>query len=275
MRNLQVLLAALVLVLALLAPAAQAEDTFYLESDTGVEFWNANMDSLDECWFGPTGSLVYGKAGEDGSIRAEDSNPFNECPDDWGSNMAYSANGGSVGAFGFGAFDPAVGSSSLSCQANGSEWEEGNYYTPIESFMTIEADGHSCTIAWLPGARPSGLARVPLASMGWHSRLTDSLAPVSSGRAKVSVQLFGKGRRAVRDRVTLRTRSGRPIGQAEGTSKLGARAHAIAVPLAPFARERLAEKRELIVRASLTHADGTPGSGDTTKWLLLRGARAE
>jgi hypothetical protein len=100
--------------------------------------------------------------------------------------------------------------------------------------------------------------------------MVDSLARVSGGKAKVSVQVFGAGERPVRDALTLRTRSGRVIGRGVGSTRAGASATSIAVPLAPFARERLAEKRELVVSALLEHADGTPGSGDRTRQLVVR-----
>lgn len=250
--------------------SAQAEDSFYFESDTGMKFLGANMDDLEgECWFGATGNLIEDNAAENGSIRSENDSPFDECSAAWGANMTYYVKGKGIGAFGFGAFDPLVGSSTVSCQANGVEWERGNGYTPIERFMSAEAEGRTCTVEWLPGVEAAPGARL-LPTARWHSRMVDSLARASKGRAKIEVQVFGQGKRAVRERVTLRNRSGRLIGRGTGVARVGSRSTAIAVSLAPFARERLADERELVAKAVLEHVDGTPGTGDRTRQLVVR-----
>jgi hypothetical protein len=266
-------LLALLAVAALAVPAAEAEDVFYFESNTGMKFLGANMDNLEEeCWFNPSGNMIWENAAEDGSIHAIDDNPFDNCSAAWGANMTYYVHGKGIGAIGFGGFDPLVGSATVECQANGYEWEEGNFYTPIERYMTSEADGLTCTAEWLPGQGPPQSARSSRAEGGWHSRLVNSLAPVKGGAAMVSVQVFGRGNHSLRDQVTLRTRSGKLIGSGSGVSEVGARAHRIAVPLAAFARKRLKQKHELTVRAVLRHVDGAPGTGDETKQLVLRHA---
>jgi hypothetical protein len=259
---------------------AQAEDAFYLESSTGMKFGGEYMDSIEPgCWFGPTGNMIPGNAAEDGSIRS-DISPFDQCSDAWGGAFGFGLNGQNYFGFEFGAYDWGLASATLDCEGRGVESAEIEGVNPIERLMSAEVDGLTCTIEWLPGARPSplrrplsgdrGYAQEPLAAKGWHSRIVSSLATVRGGKAKVRSQIFGRPRREIRDRLTLRMPSGRLIGRGVGSGETGSRAHRITVPLAPFARQLLAEKKDLLVRASLTHADGTPGSGDETSQLVLR-----
>jgi hypothetical protein len=273
------LLAALIALIAISATPAQAEDAFYFQSSTGMKFLGEDMDGLEGgCWFGPTGNMIDGKAAENGSIRAE-FGPLSECDEAWGANFSFGLGGNSYGSVDFGAYDWPFAGSQLDCLGNGAESARLEGQIPIERFVSIEVEGDTCIVEWLPGARPTALARAVLPShnpglpglaRGWHSRLVSSLARVTGGTAKVRVQVFGTGSRAVRDRVTLRTRSGRLIGRGHGTSQTATRPRLISVPLTPFAQQLLAKKDEIVVRASLAHADGTPGSGDETKQLTLR-----
>ncbi|HET7416614.1 MAG TPA: hypothetical protein VFJ61_03170 [Solirubrobacterales bacterium] len=273
------LLVLLVALIAVGAAPAQAEDAFYFESSTGMKFLGEDMDGFQGgCWFGPTGNMIDGKAAEDGSIRA-DFGPLAECDEAWGANFSFGLGGSNYGSIDFGAYDWPFAGSQLDCLGNGAESARLEGQIPIERFMSIEVEGDTCIVEWLPGARPSALARevlpshnpgLPGLARGWHSRLVSSLARVSEGRAKVRVQVFGTGSRPVRDRITLRTRSGRLLGRGLGTSRTATRPRLVAVPLTPVARQLLAKKKEIVVRASLAHADGTPGSGDETKQLVLR-----
>jgi hypothetical protein len=265
---LTLILAAALSVLAV--PTAQAEDAFYLESSTGMKFAGEYMDVIEPgCWFGPTGNMIEGNAAEDGSIRS-DISPFDQCSDAWGSALGFGLNGQNYFGFNFGAYDWGLASATLDCEGRGVESAEAEGVNPIERLMSAEVDGLTCTIEWLPGARPSASSLAQRAVPSWHSRLVSSLAPVANGKAKVKAQLFGPGRRTVRDRVVLRIRSGRLIGEGVGSTRAGSRPGLVPVPLAPFARRLLAANKELVVRASVTHADGTPGTGDETKQLVLR-----
>jgi hypothetical protein len=273
------LLAALVALIAISAAPAQAEDAFYFESSTGMKFLGEDMDGFEGgCWFGPTGNMIDGKAAEDGSIRAE-FGPLAECDEAWGANFSFGFGGSNYGSVDFAAYDWPFAGSQLDCLGNGAESARLEGQIPIERFMSIEVEGDTCTVEWLPGARPTPHARevflapdpgLPGLARGWHSRLVSSLARVAGDRAKVRVQVFGTGSRVVGDRITLRSRSGRLLGRGLGTSRTATRPRLISVALTPFARRLLAKKKEIVVRASLAHADGTPGSGDETKQLTLR-----
>lgn len=266
------ILAALLAVTAigLLATPAQAEDDFYFESSAGTSFLGVAMDSPEPgCWFGATGNLVWEAVAEDGSIRSEDS-PLTGCREWWGAQMTYRVEDRGFGAIQFFANDPEDGSSTVTCEALGAEWAAASGYAPIERFLTAEAEGRTCLVEALPSnlLRPGpGLLA---ARQGWHSRIVDSLARVRGRAAKVRVQVFGAGRRRVEDEVLLLTGSGRVIGRASRTSRVGSGPLAIRVRLARFARKKLAKKGELVVKALLSHADGTPGTGDVTESLVLR-----
>lgn len=256
--------------LVLLAAPAQAEDDFYFESNGGMSFLALAADSPEAgCWSAGTGNLVWGTAAEDGSIRSENS-PLTGCREWWGAQLAYQVEERGFGAIQFFANDPENGSSTVSCEALGAESAAANGYVPIERTMTAEAEGRACVVE----ALPSNLLRPGLgllaARSGWHSRIVDGLARVRGRAAKVRAQVFGAGRRRVEDEVLLLSRSGRVIGRGSGTSRVGSGPQAIRVRLARFAAKKLAKKGELVVKALLSHADGTPGTGDETESLVLR-----
>lgn len=284
------LIAALAVALALFPSAAAAEDAFYFENETGIGFAGTMPPPEDGCWFGMTGLFVSGPgASQEGSLRSQ-IDLFSDCEEEfWDPFLAYNQTpagsyteegftkylfSGGVGAISFLASDPRVGSATLSCETNGASWEEGNGYTPIEPYMTVEVDETTCTVDWVPGMAGTG-ARVSATGAkrpaGSHLRLVDSLARVVGDEAQVRAQAFGAGERDVRARVRLTTLNGRPLGRTRGWLRTGAEARVLAVPLPPSARRALAGKRrELTVRATLTHAEGSAGSGDTTRRLILR-----
>ncbi len=268
--------------LLLAAASAEAHDTFTFQGPAGVEFRNYDeatnspwqAEAEDQCWVGRTGNLVEEQSGSEGSIHAFPETRPATCPERWTAYMGYRQ-----GRYTFGGilFRPWVleGSwSTVQCIIPDLESELFDELFPasIEMLMSAEADGTTCIVEWLPGkGSGSALARAAsLAPAGWHSRMVDSLARVAGGTAKVRVEIFGSGKRTVRDRVTLRTRGGRLIGSATGAGHTAAGPRTIAVPLAPFAQRALAQKGELMVRARLRHADGTPGTGDRTRQLVLR-----
>ena len=286
-------LCALVLVVAMAAfliaaPAAQAEDTFYLRNETGERLIPNEPDELEEnCWFDATGVLdpdEPGSAAPLSSITAEE-HVF-ECVSGWGANISYRVpphwhvehrehtlvGGGNVGAIGFFARDPLIGDATLLCQALGEEWDEGNGFIPIEEFMTAEVDGLTCTISWLPGVNastPLDLTSASLRAYAGHVRLVDSLAPVVGREAKVRVQVFGLGNARHRVTVTLRDQAGQPIGTGSRFLPVGDRSHMITVALSPATVRELDSRHELRVKAAVDIAS-QGGTGDKTTQLLLR-----
>jgi hypothetical protein len=287
------MLGALVLLLAmaavlLAAPRAGAEDNFTVRNETGERFTPNNQDNFEEeCWYDATGIFnpATGSAGVLSSITAE-AHLF-ECNDGWGSNLGYGQTletfeqnerevyfwWGGVGAFAFSAYDPSIGAGTLSCQAAGSEWAEGNYFTPIERFMTAEVDGRTCTIAWLPGvgggAARLGLASKPSRAAAGHVRFVGSLASVLGRTAKVPVQVFGLGSAHHRVTVTLRSASGERLGSGSRILKVGDRSRVIDVALSPAAAREVSTRHEFKVKAAVDIAS-PGGTGDTTTQLLLR-----
>ncbi|HVY96428.1 MAG TPA: hypothetical protein VHA54_05665 [Solirubrobacterales bacterium] len=282
--NRLLLAAALALLALVVVPAAQASDAFYFENETGMVFTPNDMDSLEsECWYGATGVFVAGPSGsEDGSVRSE---AGLGCREFFGANLAFKQRyGGSweqsegpvffweggVGAFGFQADDPLVGFSSVDCAANGPGWEEGNGFRPIEAFMTAEVDGNTCTVEWLPGIDAGDVATGSAAgsAAAGHVRFVDSRAEVRGGKARVRVQVFGRGGAQRRCTVVLRGKAGEAIGRASRELKVGDKARTIAVPLAPFARQALRVGHDLRAGAVLS-IDSVGGSGDNTSQLVL------
>lgn len=275
------------------SPAARAEDAFYFNNDTGMAFTPNDQDGIDgNCWLGATGLFIPGPTGAvNGSIRS-DVGPFDQCSSMWGSNLGYDQQYigsytqqqtggqvylwyGGIGAFGFSAYDPALGSATVACASNGTGWETGNGFTPIEAYMTSEADGTTCTVDWLPGVdgASAGARAAANTSTASHTRFVDSLAEVWDGRAHPRVQTFGTRRVSVRDAVVLRTRGGKVIGRGTKTLRVGDEPQTVAVTLSRSARKVLAKGRELTVRASIEHARGAQGTGDTTAQLVVRGKR--
>ncbi len=273
-------------VLALLAavPAARASDSFYFENETGMVFTPNDIDSLEEeCWYGATGVFVPGpKGAEDGSVHSE---AGLGCREFFGANLGFNQRyGGSweqsegrvywweggIGAFEFEANDPLLGFSSVDCSANGPEWEEANGFKPIEALMTAEVDGDTCTVAWLPGVDAGDVATGSAAgsAAAGHIRFVDSRAEVRGGRARVRVEVFGRGGAQRRCTVVLRGKAGEAIGRASRRLRVGDRARVISVPLAPFARQALRVGGDLRADAAVS-IDSLGGSGDTTTRLVL------
>jgi hypothetical protein len=270
---------AVVLLSAAFAAPAGAEDTFRFDNETGEGFTSSGRDTVPECWSGAHGALAaIGEPALNGSIRA-DVGPFEGCGEEWGASLAYGQTlaeswedegrmeywwTGGTGLFGFFAEDPVVGGATVSCPG-GSE-------SPILNEMSAEVDGTTCTVEWLPGAGPSGSARASAvaAPNAKYTRFVSSLAPVVDGMARVAVQAFARRDLLVEDEVVLRTLGGHVIGRATTLLRVGAKAKRIAISLAPAARKALAQGGDLVVKASISHVDGSKGSGDTTSQLVLR-----
>ncbi len=279
------MLAAALILAGMAASRAGAEDTFRFNNETGQGFTNGARDSVPECWSDDHGALgPQTEPALTGEIRA-DVGPFEGCGEWWGANLSYDQElweeympgndlwKGGVGAFYFAAEDPAFGPATLSCRATGREWAEKAEFptVPIENEMSSEVDGTTCTVAWLPGASATAAtASSTSTDSAKYSHFVDSLAPVVAGKARVQVQTFGRRRLTVEDAITLRTQSGRIIGQAKARLEVGAKARWIEVPLDPATRRALREKGFLLVRGSVRHIDGSAGGGDTTTQLVLR-----
>jgi hypothetical protein len=275
-----------VAILALVAvPLARASDTFRFDNETEMRFTANDQDELEEgCWYGTTGVFVPGPTPSvGGSVRSEAGlgceRPW------WGSNLAFdqtlagtwTQNGvevfdwtGGTGAFAFNAVDPLIGDSSVSCPSTGSEWSEANGMTPIEDFMTSEADGDTCAVQWLPGVSANTLtfaAKSPGPRAG-AVRMIDSLALVRGGKARVRVQVFGVGHALRQNDLVLRTHGGQVIGRASEMLRVGEQAAEVAVPLSAAALKELAKGKDMRVDAAV-HMDSPGGSGDTTTQLVL------
>jgi len=283
-----VVVAVLLVLTGLAASRAGAEDTFRFNNETGQGFTNGARDTVPECWYGDNGAL--GPQTEPkltGEIRA-DISPWESCGEWWGANLSYNQEfweeytpgndlwKGGVGAFVFDAEDPTVGPATLSCRAAGREWvERAEFPTqPIENVMSAEVDGTTCTVAWLPGAHTASAAAVGTAvDTAKYTHFVDSLAPVVGGKALVAVQTFGRSRLKVEDAITLSTQGGRVIGRAKARLEVGAKAQRVAVTLDAVTRRVLRRRGFLVVKAAVSHVDGSAGGGDTTTQLVLRPPR--
>jgi hypothetical protein len=281
------------LVLGTAAAPAGAEDAFYFQNETGIGFTGSMAPPEGECWFGITGIFIPSSSPSsgDGSVRS-DNDPFDNCAEIWDPYLGYHQHfdgsyvqegfpvylfSGGVGAVGFMASDPDLTSASTTCNTPGAEWEEANGYTPIEPYMTTEVDGTTCTVDWVPGMSAAG-AKASAAALSaakkpatTHLRFVSSLARVVGGEAQVEIQAFGRPRAEVRVAVRLTTKAGKPLGQGKAWTWVGAKPRIVAVPLRlPTYTTFMPKPLELKVRAVLTHVDGSAGSGDSTKQLLLR-----
>ncbi|MFN8216658.1 MAG: hypothetical protein U0R71_08685 [Solirubrobacterales bacterium] len=275
-------------VLAMFAPPrAAAEDTFRFENETGKGFTAGGRDTVPECWFGASGVLAPQTEPQLTGRISADVGPFESCGGFWSTTLSYDQEfledyemegqpgalwRGGVGGFAFDAEDPSIGPATLSCSAAGREWAELGGAEPIENLMSSEVEGTVCTVEWLPGAGPQRLARASAVAPAdaRYSHFVSSLAAVEGGAARVAVQTFARRKLAVADEVVLRTRSGAAIGHATVRLRVGDRARRAAVPLSAAARRALGKRGYLVVRATIRHVDGSPGSGDRTSRLVLR-----
>ncbi len=273
-------------ILALVAsPFAKASDTFRFDNETGMGFTPSGQDEFEAgCWYGATGVFNPSPTpSQNGSITGDAGGCEHEW---WGSLLSFNQTYGGtweekgspfdywyggVGAFNFGAEDPFIGDSSVSCQSAGSEWAKNVGATPIEEFMTSEVDGDTCVVAWLPGVNAGDLALTAAGAKpsAGHVRMIDSLARVYGGKAHVRVEVFGLGHARHDNDVILRTAAGRLIGRASRDLQVGDKAQTIAVPLPDPLRKTLAGGKELRIHA-VVHIDSPGGTGDTTAQLLLR-----
>lgn len=273
------------LVALVVAPVALAADTFRFDNETEMPFTPDNQDNLEEgCWYGATGVFRLGpNPSVSGSIRAEAQLSCER--ESWGSEIAFDQTlkgtweqtegrvydwAGGVGAFDFTATDPLIGDSSVECPTLGAETEDEWGMTPIERFMTSEADGDVCTVEWLPGVTASDVHFIAASATprAGHVRMIDALARVYGGKAHVRVQVFGLGHARHRNDVVLRTAGGELIGRASRKLRVGDRPQTIAVPLSTPTLKALGKGKDLRVHAAVD-IDSPGGTGDTTSQLVL------
>jgi hypothetical protein len=292
------LLPLVVAIVAIGTQASVASDTFTLANNTGVSFLQ-NQDTQDgTCWYGGTGAFVIvpglvnnsSGIGVSGSVTGDMSFSClgGDDIENWGSLGSYKTpTQGYVCCLSFQADDPAIGSASFDqCGGQGAQFETSQfeYYdtpgTPIEQFMTFEVDGLTCTADWIPGVSASTpppasttRSRATRAAVARHTRFVGGLAKVIDGVALVPVQSFGRDAGAtVRDRVVLRSKRA-VVGTGEATLVVAAKSRRIRVKVAKSVLAKLRVGHELRVSASVSHADGSAGTGDTTARLLLRRLR--
>jgi hypothetical protein len=265
----------LTLLAFLLAPRlAHASDTFRLSTPPTVEMGVASQEPIvSGCWYEPTG-VFAGEGAVGTSEITGDADPFkcNENETEWQAYVYLARSPKNAGLIDFEPRDPDIGSSSLSCGPRPAIAEDEGY-SPIERLMTTEVDGDSCTADFLPGLDrgADALAAVRSRAYAGHVRFVDSLAPVSGGRAKVRVEVFGLGRASHQVTVGLRSAAGAELGSARKTLRVGDRPRTVVVPLTAAAREALKSKpgHEARVHASVDIAS-SGGTGDRTSELLLR-----
>lgn len=266
---------------------AQATNAYYFRNTTDKLFVSHLGEEIDgSCTFGPTGVFIVGPTGAlEGSIRM---NAGFFCPRYWGTYLAYDmryrgyfqhADGsmhyywdGGVGAIDFTAYDPSIGKAWLDCAGSGESWERAQAYTPIESTMTMEVDGLTCTVSWLPGAQPRAGRRdaAKLAASGTHTRITSSAAHVEGRDAHVKLQAFGRIGATVVDHVTIRDGAGAVLGRGAARLRVGDSARAVPVRLTRAAAARIERRGHLVARVRVRHREGHHGTGDDAREVVLR-----
>jgi hypothetical protein len=231
------------------ASTASASDTFWLNNSTGTSF-TQRLDCSSE--------PVCPSAWQQGALLAAgQSNPGISVTLGAGSDFDtnWTTSGGvHQGDFVVAAVDPVFKSAYLNCY--GSVRGFDCYVTGLNAYFQQTGSA-------LPGRGRHGQA--PVAARFWSS-----LAPVGrSGIAFVPVASYSTRRRgAVRERVVLRSPKGAVIGRGEKTVRFNTRTN-IDVRLTPTVARTIASGKTVNIRASVTHADGTKGTGQTTKALTL------
>jgi len=170
---------------------------------------------------------------------------------------------GISGHFEFDAVDPPIGPAFVQCSGD------------VPGFDCAVADKLYAYFEQIGSSSPEGLIGSPSpqrngSSSPVEARFWSGLAPVSHGGiALVPVASYSTRRRGtVRERVILRSGSGRVLGRGKKTIRFGTRA-SIEVRLARGVSRTVASGSSIDVRASVTHADGTVGKGQTTNALVL------
>lgn len=171
---------------------------------------------------------------------------------------------GTSGYFEYNAVDPPIGPAFVQCSGDVPGFDcavADKLYAYFQQVGSSSTEG----LIGSPSPKRNNSSSSPVEARFWSG-----LAPVSrSGIALVPVASYSTRRRGtVRERVTLRSASGRVIGRGEKTVRFATRAN-IEVRLAPGVARAVASGGSVKVRASVTHADGTVGKGQATNGLVL------
>lgn len=164
-------------------------------------------------------------------------------------------NGGLSGHMSFYAYDPPIGATIVECSGD------------VPGFSCSVVDELYAYFHQDEGSSSQLLGGSPSADATFWS----GLAPVKgAGVALVPVASYSTQRQGqVRELVVLRTKRGVVIGHGEQTVQFGQRAQ-IAVRLTRGVARMIAAGRNIKVEASVTHADGTEGAGETTSVMLTK-----
>jgi hypothetical protein len=264
---------ALLLAFLALPHLARASDYFRLNTPPTVAMGIDPEETPNEegCWSEGTGLFAAEPSYASGvSEITGEGNPFKCEYHEWAAEVFLARSPKNFGLIYFNPRDPVIGSSSLACAPRTViAKEEG--YEPIQRVMTMEVDGDTCTASFLPGtqAGTTDFAATSSRAYAGHVRFVDSLAPVSGGRAKVRVEVFGLGDASHEVTVRLRSAGGTELGSARKSLRVGDQPQTVVVPLTAAAKQALKSHREIRVHASVDIA-AAGGTGDRTTQLLLR-----
>jgi hypothetical protein len=239
-------------------------------------FVASSASALTEVWLNNQTSVPFTE--ESLCITVDEISP---CPEDWREGFVLSAGqsnpgieldlqvvgavpahlqdswspGGLPGNLKFEAIDPVFGPTAVEC------WSE-------------EMPGFSCSVvhglfAYIQRSTSSTelLGAVPSAD----ARFWSGVAPVGKGGTALVPVASYSGQRGgkVRERVVLRGGAGKVIGSGEKTVQFGRRT-SIGVHLTAGVARMVARGEDITVRASVTHADATEGTGQATTLALTK-----
>lgn len=238
------------------ASSASALTQVYLNNPTSVSFTEESA-----CYFVVATLECPGGWNRGDVLAAGRSNPGLYLPlqatytDAASISDSWYPSGGLSGHMAFSAYDPPVGPTIVECSGD----VPGFSCSVVDELFAYfhQDDGSS---SQLLGASPS-------ADAGFWS----GLAPVRGGGvALVPVASYSTPPHgSVRELVVLRTKRGTVIGHGVRTVQFGQRAR-IEVQLTRGVARMIARGKTIKVEASVTHADGTEGTGVTTSIMLAK-----
>jgi len=238
------------------ASSASALTNVYLNNPTSVSFTEESL-----CLF-VVGTVPCPEGWKNGDVlRAGESNPGLRLPlqttvieaakihDKW------APNGGLSGDMEFFADDAPFGETIVECWGN----VPGISCSVVDHLFAYlhQDDGSS---SQLLGAAPSAEARF------WSG----TVAVKSGGLALVPVATYSSSSQgSARERVVLHTKRGVIVGSGEKTIQFGHRAD-VGVRLTKGVAKMIAHGERIDIEASVEHADGTEGTGETTTVVLTK-----